>query len=355
MKDFLIFIGAGGSVPLGIPTMTGLVKAFEEKLDKKPSALRDFYEDLKNRLVNYQGYDIEALITVLQDVIALDQVPTNVLCQPSIHYFSKGSINQIFERDLKQLKRNQPRAIRLLTEVKRFIAQCCVIRERKFDIYDGFFGSVLTRKGFVFQEAIKTGGHLGKECTIFTTNYDQVLEAYWKSRGFNYECGQKQNEILDISYKNRELFSSSGYPKILKLHGSINWYVDQYKNMRWMTEAAESGKRTLMGDEVARELLIYPVHEKYTFREPFYAMFHYLKEYLLHANRCYVVGYSFRDEDILGIFHDAMQLNNNLVLVLVDPEAPRIAGYKFHQFGGRVNAIPLEMSTDANNELASTA
>lgn len=356
MEDFLIFIGAGGSVPFGIPTMTELVKAFEGQLDKKPLALRNFYEDLKNRLVNYQGYDIEALITVLQDVIALDQVPMNVLSRPSIHYFTKGSINQIFERDLKQLRKNQPRAIKLLAEVKRFIAQCCVMREKKFDIYDGFFGAVLTRRSFKFQDAIKTGGHLGKECAIFTTNYDQVLEAYWKNRGFNYECGQKQNEILDISHKNAELFSSSsGYPKILKLHGSINWYVDQYQNMRWMTEAAESGKQTLMGDKVAEELLIYPVHEKYTFREPFYAMFHHLKEYLLHTNRCYVVGYSFRDEDILGIFHDAMQLNSKLVLVLVDPEAPRIARYKFHQFGGRVNAIPLEMSTDANNELASTA
>lgn len=355
MEDFLIFIGAGGSVPFGIPTMTELVKAFEGQLDKKPLALRNFYEDLKNRLVNYQGYDIEALITVLQDVIALDQVPMNVLSRPSIHYFTKGSINQIFERDLKQLRKNQPRAIKLLAEVKRFIARCCVIREKKFDIYDGFFGSILTRGGFILQNAIKAGGHLSEECAIFTTNYDQVLEAYWKSRGFNYECGQKQNEILDISHKNAELFSSPGYPKILKLHGSINWYVDQYQNMRWMTEVAESGKQTLMGDEVAEELLIYPVHEKYTFREPFYAMFHHLKEYLLHANRCYVVGYSFRDEDILGIFHDAMQLNRKLVLVLVDPKAQGIARDKFHQFGGRVNAIPLEMSTDANNELASTA
>ena len=105
MEDFLIFIGAGGSVPFGIPTMSELVKAFEEKLDKKPLALRNFYEDLKNRLVNYQDYDIEALITVLQDVIALDQVPMNVLSQPSIHYFTKGSINQIFETDLKQLRK----------------------------------------------------------------------------------------------------------------------------------------------------------------------------------------------------------------------------------------------------------
>jgi len=107
MEDFLIFIGAGGSVPFGIPIMTELVKAFEERLDKKPLALRNFYEDLKNRLVNYQGYDIEVLITVLQDVIELDQVPTNVLSQPSIHYFTKGSINQIFERDLKQLRKKK--------------------------------------------------------------------------------------------------------------------------------------------------------------------------------------------------------------------------------------------------------
>jgi len=40
MEDFLIFIGAGGSVPFGIPAMPDLVEAFEKNLDKKPLALK---------------------------------------------------------------------------------------------------------------------------------------------------------------------------------------------------------------------------------------------------------------------------------------------------------------------------
>jgi hypothetical protein len=122
--------------------------------------------------------------------------------------------------------------------------------------------------------------------------------------------------------------------------------------MRWLTEATRPGKTTLLGDQVVKELLIYPAFEKYTFREPFYTMFHYLKNTLGHCDACYVVGYSFRDDDILGLFHDSMELNNKLELYIIDMNAPKIAKEKFQDLMGRVHQIPMEFSVQAARNLA---
>lgn len=122
--------------------------------------------------------------------------------------------------------------------------------------------------------------------------------------------------------------------------------------MRWLTEPAQAGRTTLLGDRIVRELLIYPAFAKYTFGEPFYTMFHYLKESLLNSEACYIVGYSFRDDDILGLFHDAMVLNEKLSLYLLDNNANIISEDKFEPFSNRVQPLPMEFSAEAARNLA---
>ena len=121
--------------------------------------------------------------------------------------------------------------------------------------------------------------------------------------------------------------------------------------MRWQTQPAQSGSQTLLGDEVLSELLIYPAREKYTFREPFYTMFHHLKDCLQLSERCYVIGYSFRDEDILGLFQDAMDLNHRLRLCLIDPQADAIVRTKFFGYSPRIDKVPSKFSTECVGSL----
>ena len=87
------------------------------------------------------------------------------------------------------------------------------------------------------------------------------------------------------------------------------------------------------GDRSVKELMIYPAQQKYSFREPFYDMFHYLKRRLVEPmnRQCYVVGYSFRDDDILGLFHDALDQNQGLQVVLLDPEAETVRAVRSGQ------------------------
>jgi hypothetical protein len=358
MASFIIFVGAGASGPFGIPTMTEMVEEFEARLRNNYSPHLPLFEDIKYRLRNYQAFDIEALITVLRDIIDIDRVPAKVLNQPSVHYFSSRglSFEKMVEFNREKAARNHTKAEQLLKEVKGFIADACIIKKQPFEIYEEFFHQVMFKqRGYNFRQALAgaIGGLLRTHCEIFTTNYDQAVEAYCHSR-IDYECGQAANLLLDIANTDsRRLYSPDALVfQIYKLHGSVNWYIDQAGTMRWLTESAQVGKTTSLGDRIARELLMYPAFAKYTFREPFYTMFHHLKARLLLCDACYVVGYSFRDDDILGLFHDAMTLNKKLQLYLIDRNAPAIMQAKFNGFSDRVQQIPKEFSVQAAKELS---
>ncbi|GAG14308.1 unnamed protein product [marine sediment metagenome] len=69
------------------------------------------------------------------------------------------------------------------------------------------------------------------------------------------------------------------------------------------------------------------------------------------CKECYVVGYSFRDEDILGLFQDAMMMNRQLYLILIDPMAETIAQEKFSEYGERVYRISEAFTEEATRKI----
>jgi hypothetical protein len=360
MRDFVVFIGAGASVPFGIPTMTQMVQQFEERVDnqKSPpidvsfSVNRQFYQKIKLRLKNYDNYDIESLITILQDMVEFKRIETRVWGNPSVHHLLADGDDASKMRELLRLfsRENQGEAATLLKQVQSFVAESCNISKKPFEIYTEFFNNVsLMGAGITgFRDlANKPSNTKNFNMMVFTTNYDCVLEAYCDDRGFEYNCGESTNHKIAIGKENRELYSPEREAfRIYKLHGSINWYRDENGCMRHADHLVKIGETTSLGRRMDKELLIYPAYEKYTFREPFYHMFHHLKECLVKCKACYVVGYSFRDEDILGLFHDSMELNHNLRLYILDVNANGIAN-KFSKFSERVETIAASFSIEA--------
>jgi hypothetical protein len=357
MREFVIFLGAGASAPFGIPTMTKMAENFERQLIEESSPNLDLYKYIQSRLKGYRIYDIEALITVLQDMDDFKRVESRVLSNASAHYFwgRGGDIETLVEVQKQFAQENHEMARELLVGVKNFIADACTMRKQPFEIYDEFFHQIIMKVGYDFKKIIKSGKppqrvNLG----MFTTNYDRVLESYCDSRELVFRCGETDNQKVDISTQNRELYSEDNPVfRILKLHGSVNWYRDEHNRMRCGSEAVRVGRITSLGHRVEKEVLIYPAFEKYTFREPFYTMFHNLKSCLIDfaCVNCYIVGYSFRDEDILGLFHDSMELNRALKVWLIDPDADTIKK-RFGQLSARVQTVPMEFSVEAAGKLA---
>lgn len=354
VAEFVVFIGAGASEPFGVPTMQQMVEQFEATLRNKISPQLPLFDEIKSKLRDYRVFDIEALITVLQDIVDIDKALFREFNRPSLHYLSTWAtaFTQMLKYTRDDAARNCSQAKQLLNEVKSFVADACSIKIDQYEIYDEFFSTVYEKYGYHYRQDLESQDEVRYNCIIFTTNYDRVLEAY-RHRMVDSYCGESERQLLSIQNKDDpRLYSPTSHLfQIHKLHGSINWYIDQKDRPCWSTEAIEAGKTTPLGDKIVRELLIYPVAEKYTFREPFYAMFHHLKDMLTMCKDCYVVGYSFRDDDILGLFYDAFALNNKLHLYLIDPNANRIRSETFSSYMHRITPIHDKFSVNSSKRL----
>ncbi len=330
MTKSIFFAGSGASVPFGVPTTAQMTQSFEAKLSKEPSSEYKLYDELKYRLRDYPIYDLEAMITILQDIIDIQEVPKKVFSHPSVVYFSTCAhrYNGMLDMMAKFGSRHQPTACSLLQLIKAHIGAACTMTTPSFDLYDGLLRP--------------TGDDTPSDpagCTIYTTNYDQVLESYCMDRKLDFEVGQGDDGRLDFSIRNQRLYGN-GPPmvRIFKLHGSANWYTDEEGNMRWVDVQTVDGGALMTNEQVVRGRMVYPVVEKLLYREPFYPMFHQLRTDLSTADRCYVVGYSFRDDHILDVFHDSLKMNDSLDLIIIDPDGEVIAQDKFPAFTNRINA-----------------
>lgn len=350
MMKCIFFLGAGASAPFSIRTMTEMVADFEAKTKEPHYGLGYVVQEIKNRLRNYKSFDIEALITVLQDIVNYHNVAEAIFNHPSLHFYTPNDY-QTFASSVQNLgQKYHNEAEQILGDIKNFIAESCNFTDTPFELYTELFSKGI-KYDFNYEQELKSRRKDIDNC-LFTTNYDLVLEAYCNHLGLNYENGETRGGVLDLDISNERLYQS-GYRvhQIYKLHGSINWYVDEHSSMRWISEPVTTGKRTSLGHKVAKELLLYPALFKYTFREPFYTMFHHLKDCLLRGQVCYIVGYSFRDDDILGIFCDAMVKNKNLHLVLIDPVAKVIKDERFSEYADRVQCISEPFTMNAVKQL----
>jgi len=158
---------------------------------------------------------------------------------------------------------------------------------------------------------------------IFTTNYDLVFESMQDCEkcDWHIETGMKKTGrrvILDTKLYDQ---IKTGNPTMLvyKLHGSTDWWINR-----------ESGQiQQIPLDAKApvecRELLIYPTRQKFeqTKEKPFSFYYETLKGALSsEAIRvCIAIGYSFRDKFINKMFIEA--LKKGLKLVIFDKTITR--------------------------------
>ena len=354
----IVFLGAGASREFGIPTTRDMVFEFRDSL--RPASSDDYTDKalcdhIFCRLGEYPGFDIETLVTVLEHIIDPSKTIQHVLAHPTLRYFSVmgGSWNIITDMVIKQSKREKESASRLLERVKDFIIKKCGVvllrSEERFGILDQFFTSIFggaTDFTVLRQSDYPTDNALD----VFTTNYDRIIELYCIYCRWIMNNGE--GEVREGTFSARageldlnKLTQINRGCKIYKLHGTVNWYVDDDTGRPMFSPTVpEVGKRDLYGSQVRENMLIFPMKDWYTFREPYYPLFHALKAKLLDCKNCYVVGYSFRDDDILGLFMDAIDLNKKLTFCLVDPAAQETAQTKLSPYQERVSLIPYELS-----------
>jgi hypothetical protein len=89
--------------------------------------------------------------------------------------------------------------------------------------------------------------------------------------------------------------------RLFKLHGSI----DQVIRNQTILKGPKDSK--IYGIKFDRDIMIYPIGEKYISRYPYLDLFYYF--YKISWDLCVVIGFSFTDLPITNIFYDHIKQN----------------------------------------------
>jgi hypothetical protein len=227
MERILIFLGSGASRSFGLPTMKDLVKLFEKKLEKsKPNPTTKEYEimvrlyrSVKETLYNTYGYvDLESVFTVLlsisQRIKYLDLGFTSVFATSK--FITDPNLNITTEE-------NVTAADKLLENYRKFVRRSCRLKntqeKRITKVYSDFFEKL----GSKYPSQEVTGKDKKKyrypsDCSIYTTNYDAVMETYWDGIAQINDLWKDTNGPLDVRKREGDALN------LYKLHGSLDWF-----------------------------------------------------------------------------------------------------------------------------------
>lgn len=147
---------------------------------------------------------------------------------------------------------------------------------------------------------------------VFTTNYDLLLEEAFDDLSIPYFDGfvGSRQSFFDLRAVEENLIPKH-WTRLWKIHGSINWFQKENKEVYRSDAIRENGDSSL----------IYPSHLKYeqSRKMPYLALIDQLRKFLRLPNSLMVLtGYSFNDEHLNDTILSALKANpNSMVIALL--------------------------------------
>ena len=292
-----LFLGAGASAFASQPTTRDLLEKLRGRMRKRGSnsggnpALQEYVE----RIVDTRSYDdVEKLYDGIQTMI---DVYDNSNCKPiteEIHYHSRDG-NDVFT--YKEITNE-------LKELRSAIRETLL---DSFKIKPGAHKSIGEMYDMV-RSIIRDMG--SGELQVFTTNYDQVIETYARERGYETINGFGPPDDLRRVWADAWGRNTDKPPLYLaKLHGSINWHRDGGA----IVETGAPARRSADDD-----IMIAPTEgtKRYD-AEPFSALMGRFREVLRDTDVLLVIGFSYRDYEIVRIMRE--MLSEGMALISISP------------------------------------
>lgn len=172
---------------------------------------------------------------------------------------------------------------------------------------------------------------------IFTTNYDRLIEVAAANAGLTYSDGFEPASSRPESRWNGKF--SPGV-RLVKLHGSVNWYEEEDSASLFRLERGYSlpshEYRITHGKRNLRPLMIIPTLEKAVLKRPYAGLMTQFSDALKEIDVFFVIGNSLRDDHLRNtVIARAQSLN----IVLVNPAARDQIGVVDHP--EVTHAVPL--------------
>ncbi len=293
-SPIILFLGAGASVPLGKPTMEQFVKKLATEITSDNEA------SLLSALILARGYDLESIMGDLETFLNLQYVSSFVL--------------DVENQPAYEVKRSDAASLRSLIRHSIIREYRAVDIKRAIEVYQPLLDVIFSHIDSATQ------------CLpIFTTNYDLAIENFCNEQYSKYDFvdGMEDDPFLREHFwnpRNFELFNITRPVRHIvlhKLHGSVNWLK--------ITSSGRIVQSLPMYDVVDSDAyqntVIYPAGNKVTTAEPYLTAYHYFSRCCEHAKIVLAVGYSFHDYDALTSLLKGRQVNDNLTLLLLSPQA----------------------------------
>lgn len=287
---YTVIIGAGASVPFGLPTtkmMYQEIKAQYSQPGKDNDVSRTLLHTFED-ILGSKKIDIEYVYNLCNIILDKRYGSFPPAARAWFAFTTGGTKNENLIV-IKKLRDNIENYI-----IERFwkVGNIPQIADK----YDKFFNKC----GIDFNN---------DEVFILTTNYDNILEWYFRSKGIDIETGvQTFNNYpiynLDKIEKSRKLI------KLFKVHGSINFYsMRKTKQIVVIDDAHKTGDFIhSVQDRVKSIFINFPDLHKIEYERS------YLKKItdimlgeIVHSEKVISLGYSFRDELIQKVLLDAFR------------------------------------------------
>lgn len=309
-SPIILFLGAGASVSLGKPAM----KQFVEKLTGQITSGDDV--SLLSALISVRDHDLESILGDLETFLSLQYISSFVFDGENLPAY--------------EVNRNDVARLRSLIRHSIIREYRTIDIERAVAVYRPLFDIIFS--------------HIDSSTCclpIFTTNYDLAIETFCNKQFMQYDLENflnKQSMQYDLTdgmeddSSEREIFWNPLefelfriHPKnrhivLFKLHGSVNW-------MRITSNGRIVHSLPLydvVDSDEYQNAIIYPAGNKLTNSEPYLTCYHYFSKCCEHAKIILAIGYSFRDYEALGSLLKARQVNEDLKLILLSPNASSV-------------------------------
>jgi hypothetical protein len=294
-EKLMLLLGAGASIPVGIPGMVEMADRFQKDIGKEQLA-HDGYE----ALIRFgAGTDVEQLLQLANAIIEFPNHNLGTFVEECVRGNRKDSrfVGEVSRRRNKIVREVSSFRERLLA----WLTQTCLSfdRDKAYELF-GTFAEVVSANGV----------------PVFTTNYDGVLE---------FVAERKRIPIVDNflkkgarSYWDPSLasFSDTGL-RLVKIHGSIYWHADDSGLIERIDPPVEFNSE---GRPVER-LIIVPTRFKDIYQRNYFPLYTSFLRTLGNSKVIIVAGHSMRDEYLLAAVRDRLRDRSFRVIVL-DPAFP---------------------------------
>jgi SIR2-like protein len=320
-------LGAGASVPSGIPHV------------------RRFYEDFRDHLSRQFGGSHELALSLRGIEEAWEKERGTKLSDlerlyETLTFLNDTSAPRSIPLRLPDRFPPRSRAIELLEwELKKYVQQRCLsVRPRNLD----------------YLRPISHFLRLSRPLAIISLNYDACLEIVMEEAGVSWTDGGPPGDAA--FFASRLDFPESTDVHLIKLHGSATWYHTKLelepgwmRRVRGLGQVGVSRKFGAARTLTHEAMMIYPTLNKALTNGPFPTLTLTAQKALAGSKLCLAVGYSFADVHVRRLVLEALSLNPELKLILVNPRPREIletlyrdAGFTLHDRIGIASARSRE-------------